>query len=44
MIIHRSKLNPRVRKLKDCVAPIDKMPQTKEGAKIIRQYETDNPT
>ena len=43
MIIHRSKLNPRVRKLKDCIAPIDKMPQTKEGAKIIRQYETDNP-
>lgn len=43
MIIHRSKLNPRVRSLKDCVYPLDTMPRSKAGAEIIQKYETDNP-
>ena len=43
MIVHRSTLNPRVRTLKDCISPLDKMPRSEQGAKIIHQYEQDNP-
>jgi hypothetical protein len=43
MIIHRSQLNARVRSLKDCVAPLDHMPQSAAGGAVIRKYETDNP-
>jgi len=43
MIIHRSTLNPRVRSLNDCVSPLDSMPRSEAGGKIIHKYEADNP-
>ena len=43
MIIHRYSLDDDMGDLTDCVYPIDNMPTTDEGRKIIYEYEKNNP-
>lgn len=43
MIVHRSTLNPRVRGLHDCVAPVENVPMNDEIRAITKKYEEDNP-
>jgi hypothetical protein len=43
MILNLNELSPRMADLTDCVVPIDNMPMSEEGKKLIHDYERANP-